>query len=66
MPNTWPAWNDQTIEQKLDFLHEWLMNTNQALNNLRAATQGLHERLRVVEAVNAQPPTPQTPFDPKS
>ena len=61
MPNNWPKWADQTVEQKLDFLHEWLMNIEGAMKRLGAATQGLHERLRVVEAANAAPPTLQTP-----
>jgi hypothetical protein len=56
-----PPWNEQTVEQRLDFLHEWLMNVEGAIQSLRAATQGLHERLRLVETANAQPPNPQTP-----
>lgn len=61
MPDNWPAWNDQTVAQKLDFLHEWLARVSQAIQSLQGATQGLHERLRVVEAANARPPKPEAP-----
>lgn len=65
MPDNWPAWKDQTVEQKLDFLHEWLSRVSNAIQSLQGATQGLHERLRAVEAVNAQQPKPQTPPAPQ-
>jgi len=49
MPD-YPPWQNQTLEQKLDFLHEWLVNTDSAIRRLQADNQGLFERLRKVEA----------------
>jgi hypothetical protein len=56
MPTNYPAWKDQTVEQKFDFLHEWLMNVEITVRDLRADTRGLGERLRAVEVANAQRP----------
>lgn len=56
-----PVWNDQTTEQKLAFVHEWLMNVEVAIRDLRGDIRGLTESLRRVEAVNAQPPKPKKP-----
>ena len=53
----WPAWKDQTPEQKLDFLHEWLMNTEQTIKEIGATTLNLRDRLRRVEEAIAQPPS---------
>jgi hypothetical protein len=57
----YPPWNQQTVGQKLNFLHEWLTNVDRSMGNRRTGIQGLHERLRAVEPANAQPPKPQNP-----
>lgn len=45
-----PAWNEMSYQQKCDFLHQWCENLSAAIQELRGHTQGLHERLRTVEA----------------
>jgi hypothetical protein len=57
-----PPWNEQTVEQKLAFVHEWLMNVDAAITSLRGQIQGLDDRLRRVESANVQLPREQT-FD---
>jgi len=57
----YPVWNDQTPEQKLAFLHDWLMNVEGAIRGLRADIRGLADSLQRVEAANAQRPTPKNP-----
>jgi uncharacterized protein YydD (DUF2326 family) len=57
MPS-FPVWKEMTVEQKFEFLHEWLMNVEGRLKNVRADIQDLHERLQKVEAANVQPPIP--------
>jgi hypothetical protein len=59
MPN-YPPWKDMSDAQKFEFLHEWLERVSLAVQTLQGATQGLHERLRVVEAANAQRPNPES------
>jgi hypothetical protein len=56
----WPAWKDQTIDQKLEFLQEWLRNTETAIEKVRSDNQALYERLRRVEVENASRPTPDS------
>jgi hypothetical protein len=45
----YPVWKEMKPEEKFEFLHEWLMNIERAIKSLGAQTQGLHERLRLVE-----------------
>lgn len=52
----WPAWKDQTQEQKLDFLHEWLMNAEGVVKELGVTTLNLRDRLRAVEEEIARRP----------
>jgi hypothetical protein len=56
MPTSYPVWKDQTVEQKFDFLHEWLMNVEGVVRDLREDMRGLGERLQAIEAANAQRP----------
>ena len=60
MPVHYPPWNDQTIEQKLAFVHEWLMNVERAMGAIGARIQGLDDRLQRVEVANAQRPRAET------
>lgn len=57
----WPAWNDQTTEQKLDFLHEWLVNTEETIKQIGGTTLNLRDRLRKVEEEIARRPSAENP-----
>ncbi len=54
---SYPGWNEMTDAQKFDFLHEWLMNVERAIKNLRADIRGLHERLPQVGSEDFRSPT---------
>jgi hypothetical protein len=44
-----PAWHDMTDAQKFDFLHEWMMNVTNRLQDHGGLLHNHHERLLKVE-----------------
>jgi uncharacterized protein YmfQ (DUF2313 family) len=46
----YPAWKDMTAREKFEFLNEWCARLSVALEDQRAVSQSLQERLRQVEA----------------
>jgi hypothetical protein len=47
---TYPAWDKMTDEQKLSYLREWCERLSRGVEEQRAVSQNLHERLLMVEA----------------
>ena len=52
----YPAWNEQSDRQKLNFLHQWLVDTEAKIKNLEDLIADLRTRLRQVEEENDQRP----------
>ncbi len=51
-----PAWNEQSDNEKLSFLHQWLVNTEAKIEELEAAIGELRTRVRQVEEENDERP----------
>ncbi len=51
---TYPAWKDMTDPQRFDFLNEWCARLSSAIEEQRAVSQSLQERLSRVEAKIAE------------
>jgi hypothetical protein len=53
-----PAWKDQTADQKFEFLHEWCDNLSRKVDQQRNTIDILWNRLQEAEAkTNDQPRT---------
>jgi hypothetical protein len=52
----YPAWTEQSDRQKLEFLHQWLVNSEAKIKDLEGAIGELHAKLRQVEEENDERP----------
>ena len=49
-----PQWTDMSGEQKTEFLYEWCFQMSEVVQELRATTQTLMDKVIVVEALLAE------------
>ena len=49
-----PLWTDMSGEQKTEFLYEWCFQMSEVVQELRATTQTLMDKVIVVEALLAE------------
>ena len=53
-----PQWTDMSGEQKTEFLYEWCFQMSEVVQELRATTQTLMDKVILVEAMLAERPLP--------
>ena len=51
-------WQAMSAEQKLEFLYEWCFQMSEVVQELRATTQTLMDKVILVEALLAERPIP--------
>jgi hypothetical protein len=56
----YPQWNAMSGEQKMEFLYNWCFEMSVVVQELRATTQTLMDKVILVEALLAQRPLPPT------
>ena len=49
-----PEWNVMSDEQKMEFLYNWCFQMSEVVQDLRATTQTLMDKLALVEAMLAE------------
>jgi hypothetical protein len=53
-----PEWQAMSAEQKMEFLYEWCFQMSEVVQELRATTQTLMDKVILVEAMLAERPLP--------
>ena len=53
-----PEWQAMSAEQKIEFLYEWCFQMSEVVQELRATTQTLMDKVILVEAMLAERPLP--------
>ena len=53
-----PEWTDMSGEQKMEFLYNWCFEMSEVVQDLRATTQTLMDKVALVEAMLAERPLP--------
>ena len=53
-----PEWSAMSGEQKMDFLYDWCFQMSGVVQELRATTQTLMDKVILVEAMLAERPPP--------
>jgi hypothetical protein len=56
----YPEWNAMSGEQKMEFLYNWCFEMSEVVQELRATTQTLMDKVILVEALLAERPLPPT------
>ena len=49
-----PEWQTMSAEQKMEFLYEWCFQMSEVVQELRATTQTLMDKVILVEALLAE------------
>ena len=53
-----PEWHAMSGEQKMEFLYSWCFQMSEVVQELRATTQTLMDKVVLVEAMLAERPLP--------
>jgi hypothetical protein len=53
-----PEWSAMSSEQKMEFLYNWCFQMSEVVQELRATTQTLMDKIVLVEAMLAERPLP--------
>ena len=53
-----PEWSAMSSEQKMEFLYNWCFQMSEVVQELRATTRALMDKVIMVEAMLAQRPLP--------
>lgn len=54
-----PEWQVMSSEQKIEFMYEWCLQMSGVVQELRATTQTLMDKVVLVEAMLAERPRPE-------